>query len=107
MLHPPVILPPRLDDLLVRIADARAFPVPSYGFTSDCANADHDMRTWVEGQYAGRDIRLRKCSGCASVEVRDVSFDLAIGATRLARRRIDALLGWYSGPRSRRREYLG
>lgn len=105
----PVILPPRLDELLIRLRDARARPVPFLQAATphETGLADHPMQTWVEGVYANRDIRLRKCVGCEGVEVRDVSFDQVIGSARHAPRRIDALLGFYAGRRPRGREFLG
>lgn len=105
----PVILPARLDELLLRIQQPRAFPVPVLGVSAACMASDHRMQTWIEGRYANRDLRLRKCAACEGVEVRDVSFDVIAGLPRgrLAPRRLDALLGWYAGRRPRGREYLG
>lgn len=103
----PVLLPPRLDELLIRLRDAQARPVPYVAASTphESGQADHRMLTWVEGVYGERALRLRKCVGCEAVEIRDVSFDIAIGNARLAPRRIDALLGWYTGHRPRGREF--
>ena len=105
----PVILPARLDELLLRLTDARANPVPYLAAATphESGVADHPLRVWVEGRYANRDIRLRKCVGCEAVEVRDISFDDVIGRARFGARRIDALLGFYTGRRTRGREFMG
>ena len=103
----PAVLPARLDDLLTRIARPVVYRIPVYGASAACERDDHDFRTWIEGTYGGRDIRLRKCSGCEGVEVRDVSWGGSIGRARLAQRRIDALLGWYTGQRQRGRQFYG
>ena len=103
----PIILPARLDELLLRIGQPRAYPVPIAGVSAACLDSDHRMQTWIQGRYANRDIRLRKCVGCEGVEVRDISFDQVIGSARFGPRRIDALLGFYTGRRARSREFLG
>lgn len=97
MIAPP-ILPARLDALLRLISDGLEYPVPVRGAAADCiAHQAHDMRQWVTGTYSGRSLRLNKCADCESVEVRDVSLDDNIGGSRLSRRPLNRLLGWYSG----------
>jgi hypothetical protein len=105
----PVILPPRLNELLIRLSDARMHPVAVLGAATphESGRSDHPLQTWIEGRYAGRDLRLRKCAGCEAVEVRDISFDQVIGSARYGPRRIDALLGFYTGNRPRGREFMG
>jgi hypothetical protein len=64
------------------------------------------MRLWITGTYQGREMRLLKCADCESVEVRDVSLDANIGGSRLARRPLNRLLGWYTGHSPNRRRIL-
>ena len=95
---PPPILPARLDALLRLISSGLVYPVPVRGAAADCvARETHDMQLWITGTYAGRSLRLLKCANCESVEVRDVSLDENIGGSRLSRRPLNRLLGWYSG----------
>jgi len=63
------------------------------------------MQLWVTGTYSARSLRLNKCADCQSVEVRDVSFDANVGGSRLARRPLNRLLGFYSGRRPAGRTY--
>lgn len=103
---PPPILPSNLDALLRLISNGLAYQVPVRGATAACtADETHDMRLWVTGTYSGRSLRLNKCADCESVEVRDVSLDLNLGGSSLARRPLNALLGWYTGNRGSRRIY--
>lgn len=106
-LRPPVVLPARLDELLLLLRDPNLYPVPSLGYSSECRDDNHPVQPWIDAHYGERDLRLLKCAACAAVEVRDVSFDLNIGGSSLSRRRIYALLGRYSAPRPRGREFLG
>ena len=103
---PPSILPARLDTLLRLIGRGVVYPVPVRGASAACMVETHDMCRWIEGTYSGRELRLNKCSHCESVEVRDVSLDLAIGDTRLSRRPLNRLLGWYTGHSPNRRRIL-
>jgi hypothetical protein len=64
------------------------------------------MRLWVTGTYVGRSLRLNKCADCESVEVRDVSLDANLGGSRLARRPLNRLLGWYTGKARASRTHL-
>jgi hypothetical protein len=77
-----------------------------------CATDDHRMTPWLEGVHAGsdgivRDLRLLACPDCGAVCVRDVSIDSLPGARpgRMAPRRRDNVVGWYSGARARGRTY--
>lgn len=107
VLTPPVVLPARLDDLLRLLHDGLVYPVPVQGASTDCTGYEtHDMRLWITGTLSGRSMRLNKCANCEAVEVRDVSFDLAIGNARLPRRPLNRLLGWYTGHRPNRRRIL-
>ena len=102
-----MILPSNLDALLRLISSGLVYPVPVRGARTACtATETHDMRKWVTGTLNGRDVRLNKCADCEAVEVRDVSLDLAIGSTRLSRRPLNRLLGWYSGKAQSSRIHL-
>ena len=103
---PPPILPSNLDALLRLISSGLVYPVPVRGAAADCiARETHDMQLWITGTYSERDLRLNKCADCESVEVRDVSLDIAIGNARLPRRPLNRLLGWYTGRRPAGRTY--
>jgi len=107
VLTPPPVLPRRLDDLLKLLHDGLVYPVPVRGASTSCTGYEtHDLRLWVTGTLAGRSMRLLKCADCESVEVRDVSLDLAVGSTRLSRRPLNRLLGWYTGHAPNRRRVL-
>lgn len=108
MLAAPLALPRRLDDLLRLLQDGLVYQVPIRGATENCTSREtHDLQLWVTGMLYGRSMRLLKCADCESVEVRDVSLDLAIGNTRLPRRPLNRLLGWYTGRRPAGRTYFG
>ena len=105
---PPPILPSNLDALLRLISSGLVYPVPVRGATSACTTDEtHDLRLWVTGTYGGRSLRLSKCADCESVEVRDMSLDENIGGSRLARRPLNRLLGWYTGKARAGRIYVG
>jgi hypothetical protein len=105
---PPSILPARLDTLLRLIGRGVVYPVPVRGASTACtADQSHDMRLWITGTYSGRELRLNKCAHCDSVEVRDVSLDENIGGSRLSRRPLNRLLGWYTGRRPANRSFMG
>jgi hypothetical protein len=103
---PPSILPARLDTLLRLIGRGVVYPVPVRGASTACMAETHDMQLWITGTYSGRDLRLNKCANCESVEVRDVSLDANIGNSRLSRRPLNRLLGWYTGRRPAGRTLL-
>ncbi len=103
----PAILPAHLDALLRLLSNGLVYPIPVGGATTACAATEtHDMRLWVTGDLSGRSLRLNKCVHCEAVEVRDVSLDAMIGRSRLERRPLNRLLGWYSGRRPANRSYL-
>ena len=103
---PPPILPSHLDALLRLISNGLVYQVPVRGATTACtATETHDWQLWITGELSGRSVRLNKCADCTSVDVRDVSLDLNIGASRLERRPLNRLLGWYSGRRPAGRTY--
>lgn len=106
MLPSPLVLPANLDALLRLLSNGLEYQVPVGGATTACtATETHDLRLWVTGTYSGRSLRLLKCAHCEAVEVRDVSLDAAIGSTRLSRRPLNRLLGWYTGKRPSGRTY--
>jgi len=106
VLSPSPVLPRRLDDLLKLLHDGLVYPVPVRGATTNCTGYEtHDMRLWVTGTLSGRSLRLNKCADCESVEIRDVSLDANLGGSRLSRRPLNRLLGWYSGRRPAGRTY--
>jgi hypothetical protein len=105
VLQPPPILPSNLDALLRLISNGLVYQLPVRGDPRCAVTGDHDMRLWITGTYAGRELNLRKCPGCGGVEVRDRSWGGQVGGARLAQRRIDALLGWYTTSRPGGRIY--
>lgn len=111
-------IPPRLELLLeggggwrpLRIVYSRRLHLG--GASAACAADDHRLRDWLEGFHTGSDgvvrhLRLLACRDCGAVQVRDVSFDALPGAraSRLAPRRRDKIIGWYSGARPSQRVY--
>lgn len=118
---PPI--PPTLDLLLnggrdaagrpwsaMRVAARRALHLA--GSSAACALDDHRLTTWLDGFFTGSDgiartLRLLVCDDCGAVCVRDVSFDRMPGLElgRLAPRRRDHVIGWYTGARPRQRVY--
>ena len=107
MLGPPVVLPRRLNDLLSLLRDGLVYPVPVRGASSDCTGYEqHDWRLWITGTLNGRSLQLHKCANCEAVDVRDVSLDANVGGSRLARRPLNRLLGWYTGHSPSRRRIL-
>lgn len=101
-----MILPANLDALLRLLSNGLVYQVPVGGATTACtAYESHDWRLWVTGTYSSRELRLNKCARCEAIEVRDVSFDTAIGRTRLSRRPLNRLLGWYTGRRPANRVF--
>ena len=81
-------------------------PLRIRGTAGDCLAEDHRLAPWLEGIHLGSDgrsrhLRLMACQDCGCVCVRDISFDTLPGATpsRLAPRRRDNVIGWYSGAR--------
>lgn len=112
-------LPQKLDALLAS-PGMRVFPIRITGWRSDCGRELHRLLVIAEGWYRGpdgvrRDLRVQMCADCESVCVRDVSFDTLATydptgrgprrPSRLAPRRRDHVLGWYSGARRNQRQY--
>lgn len=104
-------LPSRAGDLLARL---RVYPVRVAGWRAACSDQDHRLVPLADGSYLctdgkRRDLRLRICADCEAIEVRDASVDFLPGLTtgRLAPRRRDAVIGWYSGSRRAQRTYSG
>lgn len=102
-------LPPRLDVLL---AGLRVMPIRITGWRSTCSDQDHRLALLADGAYrcldgVRRDLRVFMCRDCEAVCVRDVSVDRLSGLPlgRLAPRRRDHVLGWYSGARRNQRQY--
>lgn len=90
------------------------------GARSECVREDHRLTTWVEGFQTGSDgvarfLLLQACADCGAVCVRDRSFDSldqhdpqrrgSARPSRLAPRRRNHVLGWYTGARPRQRQY--
>jgi hypothetical protein len=111
--NPP--LPPTLDKLLRTMLFTFRSPVKITGALADCAgDQQHRLFLMAEGSHVGldrvkRDLRLFQCGDCEGVQVRDVTMDRLAGLPigRLAPRRRDHILGWYSGARRSQRVYLG
>jgi hypothetical protein len=102
-------LPRRLEPLLsgLRVTRRHGHPVV-LGTRLACTNAEHPFSPWLEGIYAGLELRLALCPYCGVVEVRDASLDILpdVKAGHSGPRRRDDLLGWYSGQRPAGRTYL-
>lgn len=103
-------LPPRLDTLL---AGLTVYPVRVVGWRSECSEQEHRWTLKAEGPYLCRDgirrtLRVMLCRDCESAQVRDVSIDGLPGLRtgRLAPRRRDHVIGWYTGARARQRVYM-
>lgn len=101
-------LPRKLEPLLSGLRVTRSYPVRLLGTRLACRDAEHEFAPWRDGIYAGLELRLALCPFCGVVEVRDVSLDLLPGvrAGRLAPRRRNDVMGWYSGRREAGRTYL-
>lgn len=101
-------LPPRLDAFLEQATILSTTRLRILGNRQDCVDAEHDWHHWLRGVWRGAEIECRRCVFCASVEVRDVSFDVLPGVAvgRQGPRRKSDVLGWYSGNRPAGRQYL-
>lgn len=96
-------------------------PMPHLrGARSECSQQIHRLTGWIEGFHTGSDgvaryLRLELCMDCGAVCVRDRSFDTlekhdptgrgGARPSRLTPRRLDEVLGWYTGARPRQRQY--
>ena len=90
----------------------RRLPLRLLGPRNECLREDHRMVDWVEGFHlcsdaVTRQLRLLACQDCGAVCIRDVSFDSLPGLAsgRLAPRRRDHVIGWYTGARPNQRQY--
>lgn len=101
-------LPKQLGPLLSGLSAVRWRSVAVVGTRAACTDAQHDFQPWMQGVYAGLELRLALCQYCGVVEVRDVSLDLLpdLMAGRSGPHRRDEVLGWYSGQRPSGRTYL-
>lgn len=102
-------LPARLGDLLARL---RVYPVRISGWRSQCSDQEHRLVPLADGSYLchdgqRRDLRVLICADCEAAQVRDVTIDQLPGLVtgRLAPRRRDLIIGWYSGARRHQRTY--
>lgn len=108
--QPPI--PRTLDRLIAELRLTFRAPIRVTGWRTECGREEHRLMLWLEGRHHGHDGRWRSlrvliCTDCESVCVRDVSVDglpnLPTG--RLAPRRKDHVIGWYSGARRNQRQY--
>lgn len=78
------------------------------GFGEECAENEHAFAPWLTGVHRGRQLALLMCTGCETVQVRDVSVDRLVGASpgRGGWRRGNELMGWYTGKRRAGRVHL-
>lgn len=105
-------LPPTLDRLLAEMRVTFRAPVRISGWRTECGREEHRLMDWAGGRHRGhdgatRDLRLQMCLDCESVFVWDVSVDVLPGLplSRIAARRKNHLICWYSGARRNQREY--
>lgn len=119
--EPPSPLPPSLLELLGRLRVTFKADVRPQGARRRCEEPeieggiprDHRLVRFREGRHLGRDgivrdLRLLMCADCEAVCVRDVSVDRIdrLPGGRLANRRRDVVLGWYTGARPNQRVYF-
>lgn len=81
------------------------------------AERTHRFGVLREGTHVGldglvRDLRVEMCRDCGAACVRDISLQTSIDGERVPRGRLapkrgDTVLGWYSGARRMQREYKG
>lgn len=89
----------------------RRFPLRIQGPRPECLREDHRLGEWLEGFYpcsdgVTRQLRLQACADCGAVCIRDISFDtLPVDTGRLAPRRRDHIVGWFTGARPGNRVY--
>jgi hypothetical protein len=119
---PPI--PATLEILLQGGRDARSrrwspirlvnrYPLRISGARAECSLQSHRLTVWLEGFHLGSDghsrfLSLHACADCGAVCVRDQSVDTSAGrfaAGGRPLRRMDHILGWYSGARPRNRVY--
>ena len=106
-------LPPTLAALRREMRVTFELPLRRFGgAAAACAGQEHRLIRFLEGVYLGRDAVIRRlrcliCQDCEAVCVRDITLDRMPGlsAGRLAPRRRDVVIGWYTGARPGQREY--
>jgi hypothetical protein len=102
--------------LLEELRVTRQSPVRVRGVRSECLGDDHSLIHWLSGRYRGRDVELLICTFCRLVQVHDVSVAVLIDTAPDGRskrltpvgmeRRINAVLGQYTGVRPLGRTYV-
>lgn len=119
VIEPPKVLPGTLDLLLRHLVNVTYRVDPVLGGTAThCDERTHRLALFRRGRlFAPQgellDLELDMCIDCGAVKVRDVSRDSIShhvdgrlrNAPRLAPRRRNETLGWYTGARRRNREY--
>lgn len=100
-------LPATFDLLLEGLQVVARKQVVIRGWRRECDEQDHEFAPWLLGFYGGRQLTIGTCVFCETAEVRDISIDRLAGvsAGRLAPRRRNDLLGWYTGKRQAGRIY--
>jgi hypothetical protein len=105
-------LPPVLRQLL-SAPGMRVYPIRIQGWRGECSQQEHRLKLVAEGRYRcldgiTRDLRVYTCADCEASCVRDVSVDaFNDGRARFLRpRRLNHVLGWYSGSRRSQRVYV-
>jgi hypothetical protein len=103
---------PRVLSELLNAPGMRVYPIRIQGWRGECSQQEHRLKLTAEGHYrcldgVVRDLRVYTCADCEASCVRDVSIDaLDARAPRFLRpRRVDHVLGWYSGSRRNQRVY--
>lgn len=113
-------LQPSLEALRRAMVVTYELPLRRTGPRAACLTSEHRLIHFLSGRHLGtdavvRELRLLMCADCEAVCVRDVSHDSltaldpagrgAARPSRLAPRRRDRVLGWYSGARLGQRTY--
>lgn len=101
-------LPQSLASLLHDMTVVERRYLVARGFGQECAENEHAFAPWLTGIYGGRQLALLMCTGCETVQVRDVSVDRLTGASpgRGGWKRGNELMGWYTGKRRAGRVHL-
>lgn len=118
----PTPIPATLDGLLAHLRVTFRAEIRPTGARRSCevpdvvggVARDHRLVRFREGRHIGldgvvRDLRLLMCADCETVCVRDISIDRMerLPTGRLAARRRDSVIGWYTGARPNQRTYFG
>jgi hypothetical protein len=87
-------------------------PIKITGWRGECGRQDHRLVKVLGGRHLGtdlvvRDLEVHQCRDCEAICIRDVSFDTLPGLApgRLAPRRRNHVLAWYTGARRNQRVY--